>query len=61
MMINPLAILLSYLPHSSEEQMEEIGFFYQDLNRKGFYKGNNLQTISHIFAYCEHAAKVYPG
>jgi hypothetical protein len=46
-----LAILLSFLPRSLEKQIKEIEFFYQGLNGKGFYKGTNLQTLTHILAY----------
>ncbi|MEL3972752.1 DUF4003 family protein [Rossellomorea oryzaecorticis] len=49
----PLAILLAQRTHDVDKLIDHIEFFYERLNQYGFYKGNDLQTMSHILSLVE--------
>ncbi|MBS4198565.1 DUF4003 domain-containing protein [Bacillus sp. FJAT-49732] len=44
----PLAVLLA--SENRENVIQRSEYFYDQLNQNGFYKGNNLQFISHILS-----------
>lgn len=44
----PLAVLLA--SEFSEDVIQRTEYFYDQLNQNGFYKGNNLQFLSHILS-----------
>jgi hypothetical protein len=46
----PLAILLSLSSRDSDTLIHQMEFYYEKLNESGFYKGNDLQTMSHILS-----------
>ncbi|WP_159430962.1 DUF4003 family protein [Bacillus massilinigeriensis] len=50
----PLAALLSGRKGEVEDILERVEYFYRELNKNGFYKGNDLQFLSHILAIDEH-------
>ncbi|MCP3025769.1 DUF4003 family protein [Halobacillus sp. A5] len=46
----PLAVLLSQLEGEAEEIVANVEYFYKQLSRNNFYKGNDLQFLSYILA-----------
>lgn len=44
----PLAVLVASSEKSIPSLLDEMEFYYQSLNKYGFSKGNELQTLSHI-------------
>ncbi|MEG9295438.1 DUF4003 family protein [Mangrovibacillus sp. Mu-81] len=46
----PLAMLLSLSSRDSDALIHKMELYYEKLNESGFYKGNDLQTMSHILS-----------
>jgi hypothetical protein len=44
----PIAMLLALSKRDSDTLINQMEFYYEKLNHSGFYKGNDLQTMSHI-------------
>jgi hypothetical protein len=49
----PLAMLLAQRTQDIDMLIDHIEYFYEKLNQSGFYKGNDLQTMSHILSLVE--------
>ncbi|MGR3763188.1 DUF4003 family protein [Rossellomorea sp. NS-SX7] len=49
----PLAMLLARRTQDTDMLIEQIEYFYEQLNQSGFHKGNDLQTMSHILSLNE--------
>jgi hypothetical protein len=49
----PLAMLLAQRTQDTDKLIDHIEYFYEKLNQSGFYKGNDLQTMSHILSLVE--------
>ncbi|MGD6817225.1 DUF4003 family protein [Metabacillus sp. 113a] len=49
----PLAALLSHKEEAVNELVERMETYYDELNRQGFKKGNDLQFLSHILSLDE--------
>ncbi|WP_175987767.1 DUF4003 family protein [Bacillus sp. Marseille-Q1617] len=49
----PLAMLLAQRTQDTDLLIDHIEYFYDKLNHSGFYKGNDLQTMSHILSLVE--------
>jgi hypothetical protein len=49
----PLAMLLAQRTQDTDKLIDHIEYFYEKLNQSGFYKGNDLQTMSHILSLAE--------
>ncbi len=45
----PLALLLAQLDRNTDELINDMDRYYDQLNQNGFRKGNDLQFLSHIF------------
>ena len=46
----PLAVLLANREGEVDSITDHVEYFYQTLDKNGFYKGNNLQFLSHILS-----------